>query len=167
MQEKQRSAHALPVRRRPTTVTISHPALSCPPGTHGTPCRFSALFGRRGCRCRAGSASAFAISSRSMLLRVRHPARKVSRCPRPKTGTRLGRAGSMIVTESGLMPLRSRLLTCRFLLAEHQTGVLVRAVKLSYVRTPAEAPFLLHCVAHSTTKRWEDRQPSCFTFSRW
>ena len=36
-------------------------------------------------------------------------------------------------------------------------------------RTPHQRrrPFLLHSVAQSRTKRWEDRQPSCFTCSRW
>jgi SAM-dependent methyltransferase len=28
-------------------------------------------------------------------------------------------------------------------------------------------PLLLHSVAHSRKKRWEDRQPSCFSCSRW
>ena len=29
------------------------------------------------------------------------------------------------------------------------------------------APLLLHSVAHSRQERWEDRQPPCFTCSRW
>jgi hypothetical protein len=29
------------------------------------------------------------------------------------------------------------------------------------------ALLLLHSVAHSSKERWEDRQPSCFTCSRW
>ena len=29
------------------------------------------------------------------------------------------------------------------------------------------APLLLHSVAHSRTKQWEDRQLSCSTCSRW
>jgi hypothetical protein len=29
------------------------------------------------------------------------------------------------------------------------------------------APLLLHSGAHSRRKQWEDRQPSCFTRSRW
>ena len=30
-----------------------------------------------------------------------------------------------------------------------------------------EMPFLLHSVAHSRTKQWEDGQPSCSTYSHW
>jgi hypothetical protein len=42
-------------------------------------------------------------------------------------------------------------------------------VDRSSSRTPHQQrrPFLLRCVAPSRTKRWEDRQPSCFTCSRW
>jgi peptidase E len=40
-------------------------------------------------------------------------------------------------------------------------------VSFSVLAHYGKAPFLLHSVAHSRTKPWEDRPPSCFTCSRW
>ena len=149
---------------------------------------------RSGC-CRPWAAAGDGSTLRGRRARTRRPGRRIGEVPRRWPALHVHEGGGLDQVRPGCLgdgdpepvgylsnlpfevtALRSRRPPCHGDHRHTDSSGITHRTDLCGSHAPestasrcrrSRRPLLLHSIAHSRKKRWEGRQPSCFTCSRW